>query len=69
MEETGLKQTEERAIQYRQWLQATLLASFGQYLMFHTLFSAGPGSNETFRVPWMYNTEYQFYGSEKSVTV
>ncbi|CAH3013904.1 unnamed protein product [Porites evermanni] len=28
-----------------------------------------PGPGETFRVPRMYNTEYQFYGSEKPVTV
>lgn len=37
---------------------------------YHTVFSfTGPGPGETFRVPRMYNTEYQFYGSEKPVTI
>ena len=36
--------------------------------LFFIIFS-GPGPGETFRVPRMYNTEYQFYGSEKPVTV
>ena len=29
----------------------------------------GPGKGETFQVPRMYHTEYQFYGSEKPVTI
>lgn len=36
--------------------------------LFFIIFS-GPGPGETFRVPRMYNTEYQFYGSEKPVTI
>lgn len=34
-------------------------------------FFSGPGlgKGETFQVPRMYNTEYQFYGSEKPVTI
>lgn len=36
---------------------------------FSVFLFTGPGPGETFRVPRMYNTEYQFYGSEKPVTV
>lgn len=40
------------------------------YYKFVCLFTGpGPGKGETFQVPWMYNTEYQFYGSEKPVTI
>ena len=47
---------------------------FGTWKVFEILFPffslcVGPGPGETFRVPRMYNTEYQFYGSEKPVTV
>lgn len=46
-----------------------LYVGIGVYRFFSLDVFIGPGPGEKFQVPRMYNTEYQFYGSEKPVTV